>query len=114
MFTGTLDPASNRADWQFAIELVDLDGNDLNLSGATINIAIRTQGQILPLLTGSTSDGHIFITGLGNFNVSFSPAEMRILNPGSYDVGLTAKFASGITYQILANATLPVIDGVMA
>lgn len=112
MYTGTLAAASNRADWKFTCELVDSDtGDDIDLTGATITIAVRPQDASLPILTGTTAD-KITITGTGTFDVAFTPADMHDLCAGSYDVGLTVLMASGTTYQLMS-AVLPVIDGVV-
>jgi hypothetical protein len=114
MYTGTLAAANNRPDWQFALEVIDPETNDpIDLPGATIKVAIRPPGQGLPVLAGSNSDGHVVVTGDGNFNVTFSLNEMSSLAPGSYDVGLTVTTADGLTYAVLANCSLPVVDGVV-
>ena len=116
MYVGNLAAASNRADWKFQVVLIDpLTNAAIDLTGATIKIAVRPDSQVSPLLQGTNSDGHITVTApatLGTFVVQFSPSEMSALIAGSYDVGMTIKLADGITYPLIA-AELPVIDNVV-
>lgn len=108
MYTGTLAAASNRADLKFTVELVDPATDDfVDLTGATIKVAIREQEALMSLLTGSTT-----ITGDGTFDVDFALADMATLKAGFYDIGITVLLATGVTYQLLAGV-LPVADGVV-
>lgn len=116
MYIGSLAAASNRADWKFSVELIDPTTNAaVDLTGATIKIALRPDSQTSPILQGTNSDGHITISATptdGTFIVQFSPTEMSSLIAGSYDVGMTIKLTDGITYPLIA-ASLPVIDNVV-
>lgn len=115
MLTGPMRAQSNRSDWRFSFELVDTDTDDtVDLTGATIKIAVRATDSALPILAGTSSDGHITVATPTNgiFAVAFSALEMSVLNAGTYDVGITALLNTGITYQ-LAAMTLPVVDGVV-
>jgi len=116
MYTGHLAAASNRARWTFQVELTD-PATDLpvDLTGATLELAVREQQSKMPLLTGSTSDGRITIgtpATDGAFTVLFPRTDMATLADGMFDVGLHVTLASGADFQLLV-ATLPVIDGVV-
>lgn len=116
MYTGALAAASNRATWTFSIELTDPDTDlAIDLTGATISIAVAEQQSKDALLTGSTVDGKIVIATPatdGAFTVTFPLTDMETLEAGLYDAGITVLLASGTTYQLLV-ATLPVIDGIV-
>ena len=116
MYTGALAAVSNRETWTFTVFLTDFDtGTAIDLTGASIDIAVREQRTATPLLTGSTTDGKIVIsapaTG-GSFVVTFTPTDMSVLVAGMYDVGVRVTVAAGTTFQLLV-ATLPVVDGIV-
>jgi len=116
MYTGALAAASNRARWTFQVELTD-PATDLpvDLTGASLELAVREQQSKMALLTGSTSDGKITIgtpATAGAFTVLFSRDDMATLADGMFDVGLHVTLASGADFQLIV-ATLPVIDGVV-
>jgi hypothetical protein len=116
LYTGALAAASNRATWTFSIELTDPDTDlAIDLTGATIKVAVAEQQSKQALLTGSTGDGKVVIatpaTG-GAFTITFPLADMQTLEAGLYDVGITVTLANGTTYQLLV-ATLPVTDGIV-
>lgn len=116
MYNGALRAASNRATWTFSVELTDPDTDvAIDLTGATIELAVREQSSRRALLTGSTTDGKIAITAPatgGVFTVTFSATDMEALAAGHYDVGVVVTLASGTSYQLIV-ATLPVIDGIV-
>lgn len=113
MYKGPLAAVSNREDWQFTIEVIDPATNDfVDFTGATIIVMVRPQENTNTVLTGSNSDGHITVTGPGTANVLFRRTDMINLPARVYDVGITLKLLSGITYQLFAG-TLPVEDGVV-
>src|SRR5262249_5639772 len=116
MYTGSLRAASNRAEWQFSVELTDPDTDlPIDLTGALIEIAVRDQQSRMPLLPGSSASGKIAIpvpaTG-GAFTVTFPKTDMATLCANMFDVGLRVSLASGRNYQLIV-ATLPVVDGVV-
>jgi hypothetical protein len=117
MYTGFFDAASNRATWAFTIDLTADDTDAaIDLTGATVNMAVSLQDARAPLLTGSSTDGKIAIgtpATAGSFAVTFTPTDMAALEGGMYDVGIVVILAGGTTHQVLV-ATLPVIDGVVA
>jgi hypothetical protein len=112
-YTGHLAAASNRADLFFTIELIDPKTNDyVDLTDATISIALRPLSQSLPALTGTNLDGHAIVTGPGTFDVHFTRSEMASFSAGDVDIGITALLNTGITFQLFAGQ-LPVVDGVV-
>ena len=116
MYTGALQAASNRARWTFSVTLTDpVTDLPVDLTGATIELAVRDQQSKQPLLTGSNSDGKITIgtpATAGAFTVLFPRTDMATLHDGRYDVGLRVTLASGADFQLIV-ADLPVIDGVV-
>jgi len=115
MYTGALTAASNRARWQFSVELTD-PATDLpvDLTGATIELAVRDQQSKQPLLTGTTGAEITIGTPAtdGAFSVLFSRTVMATLADGMYDVGLRVTLASGADFQLFVG-TLPVVDGIV-
>jgi hypothetical protein len=113
-YTGHIAAASNRADLIFRVELIDPATNDVvDLTGSTITVALRPTTQPSPAISGTNLDGHITISGPGQFDVVFSREEMTRFSPGDLDIGITVKFVDGRTYQLFAGQ-LPVVDGVVA
>jgi len=130
MYTGMLEPISNRADWFGYIELVNEDTDEIitDLSGVSVNLVVRTSpratvGNYSPpsnygyleesshvVLTASTATGGITILD-GAIEWHFTPAQLSNLCAGSYQMGITVT-RDGITEQELI-ATLPVIDGIV-
>jgi len=116
-YTGHIAAASNRADFQFRVELVDPVTNDfVDFTGATIVIGLNyvTGGtSSSPILTGTNHDGHVTVVGPGTCDVHFTRAEMTQFPPGDMKIGITVQLADGITRQIFSGL-LPVVDGVVA
>ena len=116
MYTGHLAAASNRARWTFQVELTDpATDAPVDLTGATLELAVREQQSKMALLTGSTSDGKITITAPatgGAFTVLFPRTDMATLHDGRYDVGLRVTLASGADFQLIV-ADLAVVDGIV-
>lgn len=115
MYTGHFPAASNRADWSIQFELVDNDtGDPFDLTGYSIDLAVRSEGSVNPVLRASLSD-YIELQGdadEGVFLVSFPSTSMNGLSAGSYDVGIVLTSGTGGKTQLLA-ATLPVVDGIV-
>ena len=118
MYTGSLGAVSNRETWSFSMTLRDDDtGILVDLTGASLVIAVRDQQSSQPTLNGSTSDGKIVIGSPatnGTFTVTFPVTDMaNLVGDNHYDVGLVVTLAGGTAHQII-KATLAVIDGVVA
>lgn len=114
MYQGSLNAASNRADWKFTIELFDPVTStfvDLTTVGTELIIGLRPDEETRPRVSGSLADGHITIAGPGLADVRFTRSEMTQFDPGSMEVGITIKF-QGVVTQLFAG-TVPVIDGVV-
>src|SRR5262245_48110617 len=116
MYTGALAAASNRARWTFSVELTDPETDEaIDLTGATIELAVRDQNSKIPLLTGSTDTGKITIATpatSGAFTVLFEKQDMSVLADGMYDVGLRVTLSDDRDFQLIV-ATLPVVDGIV-
>lgn len=118
MFTQSFRRASNRADWRWSATLTDATtGAAIDLTGASLAIALAEPGstQRSPLVSGSTTDGRVTITGAaaGQFSVVLPRSAMVDLDAQHYEVGLTVVLASGAVHQLVI-ATLPIADGVVA
>lgn len=115
MYTGFLAAASNRTKWTFTVTVIDPSTNAaVNITGATITIALKLPEQSMAILTGSTSTGKItFIDAVnGIFAVTFPASDMKSLKAGEYLCGIVMVLPNGDEQQLLA-ASLPVIDGVI-
>lgn len=118
MFTGSFGAASNRAAWSFSIELTDPDNDNepVDLTGATIEIAISEKQAELPLISGSTTDGKVVVASPateGIAEITFPRSDMQRLDAGQYDVGIVVTLASSDPVQ-LAKGNLAVIHGVVS
>ena len=86
MYTGYLAPASNRASWTEAVQLVDNEsGDNIEISGCRITLTVRNENRN-PVLTASTDDGTITLPQTGTFQWDFSETQMSGLCPGASSV----------------------------
>lgn len=108
------EPVSNRADWVDQVEVRDGDTDDLvDLSAATIVLAVRDPSTKMVLLTAQTSNGTITIDGLGVFGFTFTVSQMRGLDAGKrYEVGCTIKIG-GVTQQFFTGS-VSVLEGIVS
>lgn len=112
MFCGTLDPTSNRADWDLTISFVDSDTDEpIDLAGASITVELRDRLSGVSGLVLSTASGGISITDTGTFNIHAAAADMRMLRADTYEVG--GIYELNLATKQFAIGLLPVIDGVV-
>lgn len=113
MFTGALNPASNKATWSVLYQFVDSETDEaIDLSNADeITVQVRDQKSCSPVLSGSLSGGQVALVETGVFQWTFSASQMNALCAKTYDVGCTIE-QDGQTVQILIG-TLPVLDGII-
>jgi hypothetical protein len=110
MYQGSIAPVSNREDWIVISPLIDDDGTEVVLTGATIEVWVCQQGfPRSSLLSGSTVDGKITLPTTTTFQWAFTPDDMGVLCAGTYDLFLRVTISS-ITTQVMA-ATLPIVEG---
>lgn len=114
MFTGTLSPVSNKADWIETFELYDDEtGEAIDVSAATeITIAIREPGTHSEVLSGSLTGDEIEHVETGVIQWHFTADQMSDLCAKTYEVGMTLVL-DDITTQILIGH-LPVADGIVS
>lgn len=114
MFTGTLNPVSNRATWTEDFELTDLEtGDPIDLSTATeITIELRDPSTQTSKFTLSMTGGEIDVVALGVFEWRAEVGTMRNLCGKTYEVGCTIE-QSGDTTQLIIGR-LPVVDGIVS
>lgn len=99
---------SNRATWRFSGQLVDDNGDPVDLTGKTFKLGV-CDNDGWPCLAGTTADNRIVSAANGMFSWAFTPDEMWMLCLGTYHAGLTI-LDGAVTTQIIY-APLPVIDG---
>lgn len=117
MWTGQLDPVSNREDWLDNIIIKDFDTGvpiPLDGEGTDLTLAVSPKGsRAYPVLLASISNGRLTVDPLVPTiaTMTFTRAEMQQLPPGEYDVGITMLY-QGTVSQIFAGR-MPIIDGVV-
>lgn len=114
MFTGTLDPVSNKATWVCLYELVDADTDEaIDLSDVDeITIQIRERGATSHELEVTKTGGDITITDTGVFRWVFSADDMGSLDAGTYEIGCTLEQDDEVIQLIIGY--LPVMDGIVS
>lgn len=104
--------ASNRADWKFTLKNTDpTDGTLIDLSPYSITLQVRRRGRCGPVLSGTSTDGHMAFPSPGVIDVTFKASEMQALCPDTYEVG--AIVSDGTETAQLILGTVPVVDGVV-
>jgi hypothetical protein len=112
MIQVVFEPVSDREDWIDTCEVRDQSDVLVDLSAATIVLAVKDKTSKRVLLTASTTNGKIAIVSTGIFTFTFTKAEMRGLNASiAYDVGCTIELNS-VTRQFFTGK-VPVIHGIV-
>jgi hypothetical protein len=110
LYIGTLDPASNKATFRRAYEIVDDETDEaIDLTDATIVYEIRDQKSGSTLLSATNGDG-ITLGETGVYEVLFSRDDMTTLEPITHDVGVTV--LRGDEEQFIIG-TIAILDGVV-
>ena len=114
MFTGTLNPVSNKATWVCLYELIDAETDEaIDLSDVDeITISIRDPKDQTIELSATYTNGDITITDTGIFRWVFSNDNMSNLEPKTYEVGCTLEQDGEVMQLIIGN--LPVMDGIVS
>lgn len=109
MYTGTLDPASNRANWpEWSFELIDANTNDeIDASSYDISISVEDD-RGCQRLSFTTDNGRVTFDGTRIFFTA-TVGEMQQLCAGRYRVLINVT-VNGFTTPVM-DAALPVIDG---
>lgn len=113
MYLVNFNQISNRETWSQAIKVVDEQGNDADISAATISVAIRrtdSPPDDAVNLDASVGDGVTVVSPI--FTFLFSETDMNGLDPGFHNVGITVTI-SGVTTQLI-KGTVYIVDGVVA
>ena len=112
MYLANFGQISNRETWSQTIQVVDEDGNDADISDATISVAVRNRKSFpnqAQDLEASVGDG--VTVSSPNFTFQFEESDMDALDPGTYDVGITITISS-FTTQLL-KGTVHIVDGIV-
>lgn len=95
MYTGSLDPFSNRADWKARYRVIDSETwEDVDLTGCTVVLGVYDENKC-QRLTGSNASGGVitleeYTTGVFSIiSWSFEFGTVRNICPGTYSVGVT-------------------------
>jgi hypothetical protein len=113
MYHVTFPPQSNRASWVFVGLVTDLDDNPIDLTNSSMVFSIEKRNHQGMWLTASTDNGKLTIVDLGIFRWFFTLDDMRCLNPGTYDTGLTLTNDDGTQTVQLSVGPLPIVDGIV-
>lgn len=105
--------ASNRAHWIRDWTVTDTNDVPIDLTSATFSIAIADKNNKSIIISGTQADIISLISSPNNnqFRWTFTPDQMRGLEPGPYNLGLTITLSS-VTSQIFTGE-LMVYDGVV-
>jgi hypothetical protein len=103
---------SNRASWLFVGQVLDLDNNPIDIASCSLEFQVSDR-QMGKRLLASTGNGKITIVDLGTFRWFFTLDEMRGLEAGTYDTGLTLTNDDGTQTLQLSVGPLPIVDGVV-
>lgn len=110
MIRGSLGTVSNREDWIQVCPVVDENGDNVTITGAAIEIAVRKAGYSTEL-TASVGDGITIATP--NFTFTFTEAEMDGLEEGQYKVGIRIQLSGETAWTQLFVGTVEIVDGVV-
>ena len=110
MYTGSLGEVSNREDWIAISPLIDEDGAEVTLTGATFVMYVcEPTTPDTAILTATTANGKITLPTTTSFQWAFTPDDMDELCEGTYNVYLRVTIDS-IVKQILS-ATVSIVEG---
>lgn len=111
MFTGTLDPVSNKADWIETFEVFDDEtGDPVDLSTATeIEVEIKTRGKDYVHQSASLTGGTVEHVETGVIQWTFTDSQMATLCAGTYDAKVRITKDDIVTQLVIGS--LPVLDG---
>lgn len=107
MYTGNLEPISNRADYVETITLTDSDGNNPSVTAAKFRLCGKGVDIEKTLDSGITYD-----SGTGALVVTIADTDLSSVCPGTYDVGIRVTI-SGAETQLFAG-TIAVLDGIVS
>jgi hypothetical protein len=109
MYTGTLQPVSNKADWSQAIQVIDSE-TDEAIAPAAVALWICRQGNAERAeLSGDNDDGKLVLTDDG-FDIAFTADDMSALCAGTYDIYVRVETSAGAIVQLIVGS-LPVVEG---
>lgn len=111
MFTGSLEPVSNRATWREQCRVWDSEtGQPFDISEATEIVVQVGQDCWRPLFSAKLSSNTVnLIDDNTAFEFVFSADQMKCLCAGTYEVGITITVNGDV--ESLVIGTLPVMDG---
>lgn len=114
MYQGTLSPRSNKAGWNYIVEVIDEDTDEaVDISDTSIVLELRDPRTDTIALSGTTDNGCItLLDDVGFFQVTFTAIQMRTLLAESYEVGCTITNDDSEPQQLIIG-TLPVLDGIV-
>ena len=103
MFTGPIEPQSNRSDLTITYSLTSVDdGLPFDVTGAAFVATIYDAQQNI-VLTGSTADGSVTVPSAGIIQYYAPQAFVSALKAGKYEASLVAT-RDGLTEEIFRNS----------
>jgi hypothetical protein len=110
MYTGSLAAVSNKEDWIAVSPLIDEDGAEVTLTGATFEMHVcKPNNPTTAILTGTNANGKITLPSSTTFQWHYTPDDMGDLCAGTYDVFLRVTI-DGVVTQIMS-CTVPIVEG---
>ena len=106
MYEANFGKKSNRETWSETIQVVDENGDDADISSATVNVAVKQKGLAstdAPNLEATNSDG--VTVSSPNFTFTFAETDMDGLDAGFYDVGVTV--TAGVLVAVAVGVGVP-------
>jgi hypothetical protein len=108
MWTGNLDPVSNRETWQETVSYRPADGT---AAPALDEVVVTIAGGCAPR-SSKLSDGGVTVDrDAGTFTFVFDASDMRRLRPGAYRLGIVLTI-NNVPVQLFAGS-IEIIDGIV-
>lgn len=110
MYTGSLGTVSNKEDWISTGSLIDEDGAEVTLTGATFEMYVcKTTDPDTAVLTATTANGKFTLPTATTFQWAFTPGDMDDLCAQVYNVFMRVTI-SGVVTQIMSCA-VQIVEG---
>lgn len=106
---GSVGTRSNRATWVQSVRVIDENGDDVDISAATITLAVERQGETTAAFSVTVGSGITVVSPV--FTFTFSETNMRTLDPGIHKVGCTITISDVVSQLLIGTVTI--VDGIV-
>lgn len=110
MYQASLSPVSNRETWTETFDVIDDDGEGVDLSDADITVEVRSKGGN-SVLTAEIDSGITLNETETGFSWTFTATQMRALCAGTYEIGCIVSIDDTTTQLFVG--TIQIVDGVV-